>query len=128
MSRLRRPRADAHTGAETRDAAHQAGAQNDGALRVKGIAGFFQPREKEPHSKTPAAQVTTQRRTRDRVKVYPTSVKMNFSYFADQHFFLSQSKHYDCIVLLCHICFSFHSLLNQLELTLTLFGASMISP
>ena len=91
ISRLRRPCADAHTGAETGDAAHEARAQNDGASRVKGIAGFFQPGEKEPHIKTSPPHVVTQRRTGDGVKVYPTRVKINFSQFAGENFILSQS-------------------------------------
>jgi len=58
------------------------------------MAGFIQPGKKEPHIEAPAAQVATQRRIRDGLKVYATVVKINFSQFAAQHFFLSQSKNF----------------------------------
>ncbi len=84
------------------DAAQEAGTQNDGASRVEGIAGFFQPGEKEPHVKTSSPQVVTQRRTGDGVKVYPTGVKINFSQFADEHFIIPHLKRCDRVVLRCH--------------------------
>jgi hypothetical protein len=64
-------------------------------LRKNAVTIFLRSRiggKKESHIKTPAAQIATQRRTRDRVKVYPSIAKINFSQFAGDHYIFHQLK------------------------------------